>query len=738
MSREGTEGVQSPSALRDFFAELRELARVREGSVVSGREIANRANLSPSHTHRVLTGVKVPSVEFAEAMVRALGGSALQLSRAKALVEAAPRPEPGPAKPSDLPEETRAFAGRVDYLHAISAASETHGRLLVTGTGGMGKSWLVSRWAHQNARRFGSGQLYADLHGFDDAVQPTMPEELIEEFLLALGVTKLPDSAPRRAALYRRLTNRRMLVVLDNAADATQVRALLPGRGSTLLVTSRNDLTDLQVHHGARRIVLDPMTDGEALDLMIIRLGRGRVESESEAATEIVKACAGHPLALSIVAARLETYPDWSLASLAAELGNDDRRLRVLDRLATVLSWSDRFDPPMRRAMCLLSTAPVTELGVDAVAALLGMPARDVDDCLREFEGAGLLQRKADSRYFMHPLVRLYWMHQTPEVLGDDAAQAAVRRLVDFLLHSAFDGERLLSPQRPAITLTDTTRDVRPAPLRTAAEAMGWFDAEGTTLLAMQRAAAERDWDSAVWQLAWSMDDYLYRRGLAEPHRRAWRLGLEAAERLGVARIVALAHLCLGRVSREVHHLERALRLIPDDDLASRAQAHRVMALILESATETRRSLHHAIAALRLFRVLGLPVWEAVQLNAIGEQVAGIGHPDTGRELCRRALDLHQRHHHRPGEAATEDGLGTVEKHAGAIEAAKNHYERAIEIYLEIGNDSSAADTLGRLGEMIADTDGAEGERVLRRALRLFREQRRMGEADRIRKLMRR
>jgi hypothetical protein len=330
--------------------------------------------------------------------------------------------------------------------------------------------------------------------------------------------------------------------------------------------------------------------------------------------------------------------------------GREDRRLRVLDRLAIVLSWSDRFEPPMRRAICLLSTASVTELGVDAVAALLGLPARDVDDCLHEFEGTGLLQRTASSRYFMHPLVRLYWLHQAPEVLDADDAQSATRRLVDFLLHTAFDGERLLSPQRPAIMLTGTTSEAEPAPLRTAVDAMRWFDAENATVSAMQQAASEQGWDTAVWQLAWSMDDYLYRRGLAEPHRRAWRLGLEAAERLEDPRIIALAHLCLGRVTKETYHLEQALRLIPDDDLVSRAQAHRVMALVLEHGPGTRRSLHHAVAALRLFRVLELSVWEAVQLNAIGEQVAALGHADTARVFCRKALRLF-REQRRMGEA---------------------------------------------------------------------------------------
>ncbi len=385
--------------------------------------------------------------------------------------------------------------------------------------------------------------------------------------------------------------------------------------------------------------------------------------------------------------------------------------------------------------MCLLSVAPVAELGIDAAAALLDLPERQVYDCLREFERAGLIYQRSTSRYSMHPLVRLFWVDQVPGGVVKGEEIAAVRRLVIHLLGSAWSCERLLFPQRPAIELGNSADAVTIVPRQSTDEAMRWFDAESTTLVAAQRAAAERGWHALVWQLAWSADTYLYRRGLAEQHERMWQRGLAAAEQLGDSRVIALAELCLGRVTGSTVHLERALRLIPPDDPATLAQAHRAISLALESDEDLRRSLHHAVAALRLFRGLDMPVWEATQLNAIGEQLAALGHPAAGREFCGRALLLHQQHEHLPGVAAAEDGLGTVERLAGDVEAARRHYVRAVEVYLEIGHKSSAADTLLRLGQALAPVprERDEAGRCLRRALSLFRAQRRAAEADRAR-----
>jgi tetratricopeptide (TPR) repeat protein len=254
-----------------------------------------------------------------------------------------------------------------------------------------------------------------------------------------------------------------------------------------------------------------------------------------------------------------------------------------------------------------------------------------------------------------------------------------------------------------------------------------------STLPVVQRAAADRGWNAEVWQLAWCLDDYLYRRGAVESHERMWRLGLAAAERTGDRDVIALAELCLGRIggANARTHLRRALELIRPDDLMHRALAHRALSLQLENEDQ-REALHHAIAALRLFRTLRDRMWSAVQLNAIGETLAVLGHPETGRECCRRALRTHRRLGNENGVAATEDGLGTVEMLARQPLAARRHYERAIELYERLGNVSSEADTMARLGDLLVTVPGAydEAVRQWQAAHDLFRSQGRLLEAS--------
>jgi tetratricopeptide (TPR) repeat protein len=307
--------------------------------------------------------------------------------------------------------------------------------------------------------------------------------------------------------------------------------------------------------------------------------------------------------------------------------------------------------------------------------------------------------------------------------------------LVHYYLHSAYTGQRLLSPGRPGITLAPRPDGFAGERMADERDALTWFDAERSTLPVVQRAAAERGWHSEAWQLAWCMDDYLYRRGAIEQHERMWRLGLAAAGRTGDRDVIALAELCLGRVGGPGAgaHLRRALELIRPDDLMHRALAHRALALQLKD--DQREALRHAIAALRLFRRLRERMWWAIQLNAIGETVAALGHPDFGRECCRRALRTHRRLRNKNGVAATEDGLGTVEMLAGRPGAARRHYERAIELYRQLGNHSSRADTEGRLGDLLATVPGGRDEaiRQWRSAHDLLQGQGRLPEATRIR-----
>ncbi|MBW6434832.1 tetratricopeptide repeat protein [Actinoplanes hulinensis] len=713
--------------LRDFLALLRDAAGRRENRRLSFRVIGERAGgRAYSHVADVFKGRKAPGDDVLEDILRALGAGPADREKAFRLARESVRPpKRRTARPRMLPRAFSAFAGRADAMRQITEAVARQRIVVISGMGGMGKTCLAVRWAKDHSRRFRSGVLYADLHGFDRE-KPELPESVVEAFLTALGAVVPAD--PRRAAiLYRKLTGPGMLVVLDNAAHAGQVRALLPGDGATVLITSRDRMGDLEVREHAYPLVLRPMSVAESTDSLQVRLSRTRMAGQQAAVATLIEACAGLPLALGIVGARLEAHPGEPLTTVAAQLARRSDRLDVLDGLRTVISWSDRFDPATRRAMCLLSAAPPVLVGLGGAAALFGLPPRGSRLVLREFERAGLVHRDAAGRYGMHEHVRLYYEESTGEV------DPAVRRLVRYYLHSAYAGQRLLSPARPEITIEPLPEHVAVERMEEEQGALAWFDAEKSTLPVVQRAAADLGWHAEVWQLAWCMDDYLYRRGTVESHERMWRLGLTAAERTEDRDVIALAELCLGRIggigARD--HLRRALDLIRPGDLVHRALAHRALSLQLEHENR-REALHHAIAALRLFRTLPDPRWSAVQLNAIGEMLAALGHPGAGRRCCLRALEAHRRLGNDNGVAATEDGLGTVEMAAGRPAAARRHYEKAIDLYERLGNISSLANTTARLGDLLITMPGGSEEAVRRwgAAHDLFRSQGRLLEAS--------
>jgi len=278
---------------------------------------------------------------------------------------AQPGPDDGaamwaPVVPRQLPVAARHFAGRAGALTALAGlAAEAGGTdgtsramviAVIEGTAGIGKTALAVHFAHQAARDFPDGQLYVNLRGFDPAGPPMTPGEAIRIFLDALGVpaAQLPASLDAQTGLYRSLlAGRRMLVLLDNARDAGQVRPLLPaGPGCLVLVTSRSQLTGLAAAEGARPMALDLLTGGEAHELLAARLGDERLAAEPAAVQELIGLCARLPLALAIAAARAASQPALPLAALAAELRDAGGRLDALDvgdtaaSVRAVFSWS--------------------------------------------------------------------------------------------------------------------------------------------------------------------------------------------------------------------------------------------------------------------------------------------------------------------------------------------------------------------------------------------------------------
>ncbi|MEU3186343.1 BTAD domain-containing putative transcriptional regulator [Streptomyces sp. NPDC006923] len=670
---------------------------------------------------------------------------------------------PGPAAaavPRQLPPSPPVFTGRTQELEQLTAAldAQRSGRSVavvisaIGGIGGVGKSWLAMRWAHENVERFPDGQLYVNLRGFDPSSEPLPTTVALRGFLDALGVD--PDAVPMdpqaQSGLYRSLVaDRRMVIVLDDARDADQVRPLLPGSPScTVLITSRDRLTSLVTTHGAGPLTLDVFQEDEARELFDRRLGTPRVAAEPEAVSALLEHCARLPLALGVVAARAATHPGFPLAVLAEELREATGRLDVLDvgdvtvSLRAVFSTSHRaLTPGAQRLFALLGSVPGPDIGLAAVASLAGLAPAGVRAPLGELEAAHLVQQHRPGRYRMHDLIRLFAAEAGGREVDTDAA---LTRLIDFYLHTAFAANELLdgphSPFQPEL--------LPPAPgcspLRPAdtADALEWFDTERPCLPAVQGLALAQGQYAQVWRLAWTLVSYHVGGHHLQDYLTVWRRALTAAERHGDSPAPrALAHWRLGhaRTQRGEHnealdHLNLALSLSEQtDDIAGQAHVHRTLGWAWEQCGDDERALHHAIQALRLYQTLDNPVWQANQLNAVGWMHAQLGRYPEALSYCEQALALFRKDG-RPGdEASTLDSLGYIAHHTGRYPDALDHYRQALTLVRGLGNPHDEADTLTNLGETYhAMGRSAEARDTWRQALSLYEIQRRTAAAQRL------
>lgn len=660
-----------------------------------------------------------------------------------------------PVVPRQLPAPPRLFTGRATELALLDATlderTETSGTVVtaaIGGTGGIGKTWLALHWAHAHLDRFPDGQLHVNLRGFDPTGQPVSPITAVRGFLDSLGVAPaaIPVDLDAQTGLYRSLVaGRRMLIVLDNARDTAQVTPLLPGSPTcTVLVTSRHHLGGLVTAHGARSVDLDVLPEREARQLLARHLGGDRVTAEPEATDELVARCAGLPLALGIVAARATRHPGFPLAVLADELRDRSGRLDALDpgdpqaTLRVVLSWSHHaLSEAAADAFGLLGLAPGPDIGLAAAASLFARSDTATQALLNELEDASLVQRHAPGRYRMHDLVRLY----ATEHHSAGERDTALRRVLDFYVHTAQVADHLLDPHRPAVRLDAPVPGTRPHGPRDMPAAMAWFEAERHNLLAAQQTARTHAWHLAVWQLAWVLANFHVRRGHRHDDRAVWQFAVDAAAHLPDPTAGVRAHRYLGRACTELGchedaswHLRQALFLAErHQDAAEQALAHHQLARAWERRGDDSRALEHATRALDLCRTLGRPAWEADALNGVGWHAARLGDYDTARAHCQAALTLHRHHHDVDGEADTLDSLGYIDHHTGHHHRAIDHYRQALTLLRGLGNTYESAATLDRLGHPhVALGQYEQARTVWREAAELYRTQRRDTDAEHV------
>jgi tetratricopeptide (TPR) repeat protein/transcriptional regulator with XRE-family HTH domain len=703
----------------DRFAVMVRQFRRRAG--LTQEALAERSGVSVSTIRGVETGKRAnPQLASVRSLAQALGLQPHEQDELLAAVSSTSTPDR--PVPRQLPAAPTGFTGRAEELAALSASTAP---VVVSALGGTGKTALALRWGGDNAGRFPDGQLYVNLRGFGPTAEPMQPAQAQYGFLTALGVDSIPANEDERTALYRSATaGKRLLVVLDNAADTSQVEPLLPGGSTcTVIVTSRRPLTGLIASHGAVPMQLDVLSDEDARTLLAGRIGAARVAAEPGAVDSIIRHCGGLPLALVITAARASVRPDLPLVRLVDEL--EAVRLDALDTdegmsLRAVLSWSFRaLGTEARTLITLLALAPGVDIGAAAVESLSPWPARRP---LAELEAARLLTRSADGRYRMHDLVRLYASEQDTK-----GVTAALRRLVDFYLHSSLPAETSFAPAIEPIGLAEPAPGCTPI---VPADAQTWFDTEHQNLLEAQRVAAEHGWHPQVWQLAWVMNTYHYRGYLMDVQRETWLRGTAAAEALGDNHLRGRAYRILGEACARLHRpdafdiLRQALAITEQgDDLNEIGHCHRSLTVAYHELMDHEHALVHATEALRLYRASGYTFRMTEACNAVGYHMASLGRYDEALPFSEQALALCREHGYPIVEASTLIGLGTLHLGAGRTEEAVTHYREGAALWGKLGYVYSEADVLGLLGDVHRDLGELdEAVALWRRAAQLLRE----------------
>jgi tetratricopeptide (TPR) repeat protein len=543
------------------------------------------------------------------------------------------------------------------------------------------------------------------------------PNDALRGFLSAFAVPdeRIPADLDARAALYRsQLANKRVLVILDNATDAEQVRPLLPGSSTCLvLVTSRAQFTSLVATQGSHRLSLDLLSEADARQLLAAHLGDEPLRSDPPGTAELIGLCARLPLALTVAAARAATNPGFPLAVLNAELRDVRSRLDALDAgdsgtdVRAVFSWSyNRLDSAAASMFRMLGLHPGPDISAPAAASLAGLPLVQASRILLELARTHMVSQHAPGRFLLHDLLRLYATELGQVCDSESMRRAASIRALDYYLYAANAAALALDPARQSPALPAIPPGVLAEGITTIAQALAWLQAERDVVLAAIATAADMGLPHAL-RLPWELAPFFDRRGDWHDYAATQHVALAAASRLddrgGQARAyrhLGRAHFAVGAYEDAQAHLLHALHLYEELGVEpAQAGVHLDLVRVSERRHANHRALAHAQQALSMYRATGYQPGQASALNSIGWCYALIGEAHQALTFCGEALHLHRRLGNRYGVAITWESLGYAYQQLGRYSEAVGCYKSAIELFHEFDDRYNEATVLAHLGD---------------------------------------
>ncbi|GAA0910285.1 hypothetical protein GCM10009557_84750 [Virgisporangium ochraceum] len=701
-----------------------------------------------------------PGPELEAALGEVLRGSGSGSGTGPAAAEPAPRDPP-----RQLPAGVPAFVGRgaeLDVLDRLrAAAGEAPATAVVCGAPGVGKTAFAVRWAHHVRELFPDGQLYLDLRGYGTGT-PLSAADGLGHLCVALGrpESELPDDPAGRAALFRTgSAGRRLLIVLDNARDADQVRPLLPGYGpSMVLVTSRDQHGGPVTVDGAARIQLTPLPTTDAVALLRRLIG-SRVTDDPGSAVTLVEQCAHLPLALRVAAELAVSWPHESLASVVGQLADRHGRLDLLDvggdtsaAVREVLSWSyQHLDPVAALAFRRLALHPGPGFDASTVAALSELDGRRAGRALAVLARGHLVEprstdRPTAGRYRMHDLMRAYAEELSAAVDGADARTAATGRLLDHYFGGVCRARALLYPAWRGYLPRPSTHGG--ADLAEADAPVDWLDREQANLRALCAYAARHGFPRQAIGMAANLQRQIeagrYRDGLAA-HSYALAAARDLGDDVAVAHLlghVGELHRLLGRYDTAAGHLREALAGHDrTGDVRGQARALSALGIVAEQTGDPAGAVRHhrdALARYRaaddrrgeaivlvnlgnaysgqdelkraadaferaytLFRDVVEPTGQAIALSNLGDVLCALGDHRRAGERLAEALPLFLAAGHRIGEAMVRTNLGQVKLRLGDPDAAMDELHTALRMFQEIGHRYGEASARNRMGEAL-------------------------------------